>query len=188
MEVRTLFNNQLHCWIVASLLSPYLFRSPCRWKFWSRFFLRSSVRQDLLSFGWLKESVFIFGRQNNPFATLFISYPTYSLSIFQIPTKMAYRIEKLQRDFLQSRFRESKRHHLVECDLMCKPKRNRGLGLGRCEEIRIFFLLMKCYNPRQYIIHLVVYRCTILGQKIRADSTLSRILNPYNSGTDSILI
>ena len=45
------------------------------------------------------------------------SFPTYFLSLFTIPTNVANRIEKLQRDFLWSDIKT----HLVRWDKVCAP-------------------------------------------------------------------
>ena len=39
--------------------------------------------------------------------------PTYFLSFFKIPSSVVLKVEKLQRDFLWSRFGGEKRDHLV---------------------------------------------------------------------------
>ena len=41
------------------------------------------------------------------------SLPTYFLSLFPIPAKVAKRVEKLQRDFLWSGIRDDRKIHLV---------------------------------------------------------------------------
>ena len=51
------------------------------------------------------------------------SLPTYFLSLFTIPTHVANKIERLQRDFLWG---ESKTH-LVGWDKVCTPLKNGGL-------------------------------------------------------------
>ena len=55
------------------------------------------------------------------------SFPTYYLSLFTIPTHVANRIEKLQRDFLWS---DSKTHS-VGLDKVCVPIANGGLGIRK---------------------------------------------------------
>ena len=53
--------------------------------------------------------------------------PTYFLSLFTIPTHVANKIEKLQRDFLWS----NSKIHLVGWDKVCAPIANGGLGIRK---------------------------------------------------------
>lgn len=55
------------------------------------------------------------------------SLPTYFLSLFTIPTRVANKIEKLQRDFL---WVDSKTH-LLGWDKVCMPIANGGLGIRK---------------------------------------------------------
>ena len=55
------------------------------------------------------------------------SLPTYFLSLFTIPTYVANRIEKLQRDFLW----DNSKTHLVGWDKVCAPIANGGLGIRK---------------------------------------------------------
>ena len=55
------------------------------------------------------------------------SLPTYFLSLFTIPTHVANKIERLQRDFLW----EDSRNHLVGWDKVCAPLENGGLGVRK---------------------------------------------------------
>ena len=57
--------------------------------------------------------------------------PSYFLSLFRIPTSIASKIEKLQRDLLWSGIRDSKRSHLINWKVVCRPKEMVGLGLGK---------------------------------------------------------
>ena len=57
------------------------------------------------------------------------SLPTYFLSLFPIPTKVAKRIEKLQRDFLWSGIGDDRKIHLVNWSKVCRPVKNGGLGI-----------------------------------------------------------
>ena len=58
-------------------------------------------------------------------------FPSYFLSLFKILSSTIEKIEKLQRGFLWSRTRESKRDHLINWDLVCKSKVDGGLGFGK---------------------------------------------------------
>ena len=55
------------------------------------------------------------------------SLPTYFLSLFIIPTYVANKIEKLQRDFIWS----DNKTHLVGCDKVCAPIANGGLRIRK---------------------------------------------------------
>ena len=55
------------------------------------------------------------------------SLPTYFLSLFTIPTHVANKIERLQRDFLWG----DSRNHLVGWDKVCAPLENGGLGVRK---------------------------------------------------------
>ena len=59
------------------------------------------------------------------------SLPTYFLSLFPIPAKVAKRIEKLERDFLWSGIGDDRKIHLVNWSKVCRPVKNGGLGI-RC--------------------------------------------------------
>ena len=48
-----------------------------------------------------------------------------------IPLSIASKIEKLQRDFLWLGAREGKKDHLISWDIVCRPKKFRGLGFGK---------------------------------------------------------
>uniref|UniRef100_A0A7N2LG27 COP9 signalosome complex subunit 8 n=1 Tax=Quercus lobata TaxID=97700 RepID=A0A7N2LG27_QUELO len=53
--------------------------------------------------------------------------PTYYLSLFTIPSHVANKIEKIQRDFLWG----DSKLHLVGWDKVCAPKANGGLGIRK---------------------------------------------------------
>ncbi|KAF5470013.1 hypothetical protein F2P56_010566, partial [Juglans regia] len=55
--------------------------------------------------------------------------PTYFLSLFPLPTKVANRIEKLQRDFLWSGLGEEFKFYLVNWSTVCTPISEGGLGI-----------------------------------------------------------
>ena len=55
------------------------------------------------------------------------SLPTYYLSLFTIPTHVANKIERLQRDFLWG----DSKTHLVRWDKVCAPLKNGGLRIRK---------------------------------------------------------
>ena len=64
------------------------------------------------------------------------SLPTYYLSLFTIPTHVANKIEKLQRDFLWG----NSKTHLVGWDKVCAPMANGGLGVRKLTTFNIALL------------------------------------------------
>ena len=65
------------------------------------------------------------------------SLPTYFLSLFPIPVKVANRMEKLQRDFLWSGT-DAPKVPLVEWAKVCMP--NGGLGIRRLRQFNYALL------------------------------------------------
>ena len=57
------------------------------------------------------------------------SLPTYFLSLFPIPSSVAHRIEKLQRDFLWGGLGDEFKYHFVNWHTICAPIQQGGLGL-----------------------------------------------------------
>ncbi|KAG6680984.1 hypothetical protein I3842_13G070600 [Carya illinoinensis] len=55
--------------------------------------------------------------------------PTYFLSLFSIPTNVALRLEKFQRDFLWGGMGEEFKFHLVKWEKVCSPLSNGSLGI-----------------------------------------------------------
>lgn len=55
--------------------------------------------------------------------------PTYFLSLFPLPTKVAHRLEKLQRDLLWGGIKDEFNFHLVKWATICSPIKEEGLGI-----------------------------------------------------------
>jgi hypothetical protein len=55
--------------------------------------------------------------------------PTYLLSLFLIPSSVANRLEKLQRNFIWGGTNEATKFHLVKWSLVCSPVKDGGLGI-----------------------------------------------------------
>jgi hypothetical protein len=55
--------------------------------------------------------------------------PTYYMSLFKIPVKVANRIEKLQRDFLWGGVGEEFKYHLVKWSKICSPLPGSGFDM-----------------------------------------------------------
>uniref|UniRef100_A0A2N9IH31 Reverse transcriptase domain-containing protein n=1 Tax=Fagus sylvatica TaxID=28930 RepID=A0A2N9IH31_FAGSY len=63
------------------------------------------------------------------------SLPTYYLSLFPLPSSVALRIDKIQRDFLWGGIGDGKKFHLVNWHQVCQPLKSGGLGF---RNIRVF--------------------------------------------------
>jgi hypothetical protein len=61
--------------------------------------------------------------------------PTYFLSLFPIPIKVAKRLEQIQRNFLWGHTEEVFKYHLVKWDQVCSPLTNGGLAI---RNLRLF--------------------------------------------------
>ena len=61
--------------------------------------------------------------------------PTYFLSLFHLPSDVACRIEKLQRDCLWNGLGDQPKFHLVNWAKVCEPLQNGGL---RVKNLRLF--------------------------------------------------
>jgi hypothetical protein len=61
--------------------------------------------------------------------------PTYFLSLFHLLTDVAYRLEKIQRDFLWNGLGDQPKFHLVNWAKVCEPLENGGLGV---KNLRLF--------------------------------------------------
>ena len=78
--------------------------------------MESYLGEDGAKASWLEEVVFIQGGGGGKVTLIkstLSSLPTYFLSLFPIPAKVAKRVEKLQRDFLWSGIRDDRKIHLV---------------------------------------------------------------------------
>ncbi|RVW25634.1 putative ribonuclease H protein [Vitis vinifera] len=94
--------------------------------FWDPVIERISRRLD----GWQK-AYLSFGGRITLIQSCLTHMPCYFLSLFKIPASVAAKIERMQRDFLWSGVGEGKRDHLVNWDVVCKPKSRGGLGFGK---------------------------------------------------------
>ncbi|RVX12865.1 LINE-1 retrotransposable element ORF2 protein [Vitis vinifera] len=94
--------------------------------FWNPVIKRISRRLD----GWQK-AYLSFGGRITLIQSCLTHMPCYFLSLFKIPSSVATKIERMQRDFLWSGIGEGKRDHLVNWDIVCKPKSRGGLGFGK---------------------------------------------------------
>ena len=89
--------------------------------FWDPVIERISRRLD----GWQK-AYLSFGGRITLIQSCLKHMPCYFLSLFKIPASVAAKIERMQREFLWSGVGEGKRDHLVNWDVVCKPK-SRGV-------------------------------------------------------------
>jgi hypothetical protein len=55
--------------------------------------------------------------------------PTYYMSLFPIPVRVANRLERLQRDFLWGDIGDEFKFHLVNWERICSPLKLGGLGI-----------------------------------------------------------
>lgn len=63
--------------------------------------------------------------------SMLLSIPTYYLSMFTIPTSVANRIEKIQRDFLWAGLGDEHELHLAVWDKLFSPIASGGLGIRK---------------------------------------------------------
>ena len=76
--------------------------------------------------GW-KKLYLLKGGRLTLLKSMLSSLTTYFLSLFTIPTHVANKIEKLQRDFLWG----DPKTHLLGWDKVCMPIANGGLGIRK---------------------------------------------------------
>ncbi|KAK3200454.1 hypothetical protein Dsin_023869 [Dipteronia sinensis] len=62
------------------------------------------------------------------------SLPKYLLSVFSIPTGVASKIEKLQRDFFWGDSVAKRKIHSIDWVSICKSKKQGGLGIDRMSD------------------------------------------------------
>ena len=89
------------------------------------------VLDSLWEVGWMKRAFLSLGGRITLFQSYLLHILNYFLSLFKIPASVAFRMEKIQRDFLWSGSGEGKKDHLVRWDLVCRPKEFGGLGFGK---------------------------------------------------------
>ena len=85
---------------------------------------------DLRLAGWKRPLPSKGGRVTLIKSTL-ANIPTYFMSLFKIPVKVANRIEKLERDFLWGGVEDEFKYHLVKWSKVCSPISVGGLGLRK---------------------------------------------------------
>ena len=100
--------------------------NPKSISFWDPVIDRVSRRLD----GW-KKGFFITRGGGTLILSCLSHIPSYFLSLFKIPASIASRIEKMQRDFLWSRYEEGKKDHLLNWGQVCGPKEFGGSGFGK---------------------------------------------------------
>ena len=74
-----------------------------------------------------KKTFLSLGRRITLIQSCLLFIPSYFLSLYKISSSVATRIEKMQKDFLWSGFREGKRDHPFSWIQVCKLKEE-GLG------------------------------------------------------------
>ncbi|RVX21544.1 putative ribonuclease H protein [Vitis vinifera] len=127
MLLKTEERNLLEGFRLAYSLSGSSFGgNPTACGFWDPVIERISRRLD----GWQK-AYLSFGGRITLLHSCLSHIPSYFLSLFKIPTSVAAKIERLQRDFLWSGVGEGKRDHLVRWEAVCKPRIIGGLGIGK---------------------------------------------------------
>ena len=80
--------------------------------------------------GW-KEACLSFGGRITLIQSCSSHIPSNFLSLFRIPSLVAKRLEKLQRNFLWSGTGVGKKDHLLNWEVVCRLKEQGGLGLRK---------------------------------------------------------
>lgn len=71
------------------------------------------------------------GSKAYPYQEYAFQSPTYYMSLFPLAIKVAYRVENIQRDFLQGGMGDEFKFYLVNCSSVCTPIQFGGLGIRR---------------------------------------------------------
>ena len=72
--------------------------------------------------------------------------PTYLSSLFRIPKKVKFRLEKIQRDFLWGGGSSERKIHLINWDSVCQSKEKGGLGIRNLSNFNRALLGKWCWR------------------------------------------
>ncbi|KAK3224608.1 hypothetical protein Dsin_004470 [Dipteronia sinensis] len=97
---------------------------PSAKSFWNK--LVSRVERRLASW---KKSFLNKGGKLVLIKTVMASIPIYYMSVFKIPVSVAHKLERLQRSFFWGDGIQHKKMHPIKWEVLCKNKRNGGLGV-----------------------------------------------------------
>jgi hypothetical protein len=61
--------------------------------------------------------------------SMLFNLPTYYLSLFPIPVRVANRLDKIQRDFPWGGIGDEVKFHLVNWNMICTPLHSGGFGV-----------------------------------------------------------
>jgi hypothetical protein len=89
--------------------------------------------------GW-KQPLLSKGGRVTLIKSILANIPTYYMSLFKIPVKVANRIEKLQHDFLWGGVGDEFKYHLVKWSKVCFPISAAGLGLRKFVDFNPSFI------------------------------------------------
>ena len=87
----------------------------------------------------MEDVVFIYGGKVTLIKSILSSLPTYFLSLFPVPAKVANHMKKLRRDFLWSSI-DAPKMPLVEWVKFCMMLQNGGLGIQRLRQFNYALL------------------------------------------------